>query len=229
MTEKPPIIVFDLDGTLVDTADDLIASINHALSREGLDRMDPSWLRPYAGHGGRAMIERVYAAERRALAPVLLDRLVKDFLDHYSINIPGVSRPFPGAIEALMRLSDAGYRLAVCTNKPQEFSDRLIAALGLTRHFAAVCGADAFTFRKPDPRHLTKTIAMAQGDTDRAIMVGDSRTDVDTARNAGIPVVAVDFGYSDVHVRDLGPSAIISGFDELTPAMVQRLIAAANG
>ena len=100
MDEKSPTIVFDLDGTLVDTADDLIASLNHALAAQGMRRVDPSWLRPYAGHGGRAMIERVYAAERLALSPGLLDALVKGFLDHYSGSIPGISRPFPGAVGA---------------------------------------------------------------------------------------------------------------------------------
>ena len=229
MDEKSPTIVFDLDGTLVDTADDLIESLNHALAAQGMRRVDPSWLRPYAGHGGRAMIERVYAAERLALSPGLLDALVKGFLDHYSGSIPGISRPFPGAVESLERLADAGFRLAVCTNKPQDYSDRLLAALGLTRHFAAICGADAFTFRKPDPRHLVETILRAHGDPARSVMVGDSRTDVDTARAAGIPVIAVAFGYSDVRVHDLGPSVVIADFGELTPDLARRLISAATG
>jgi phosphoglycolate phosphatase len=101
--------------------------------------------------------------------------------------------------------------------------------LGLTPRFAAICGADTFAFRKPDPRHLTETILKAGGDPSRAVMVGDSQTDIDTAKAAGIPVVAVDFGYTDLHVREYEPSAIISHFDELTIGLATGLIAAAAG
>ncbi|RST81796.1 phosphoglycolate phosphatase [Aquibium carbonis] len=229
MPGTTPTIVFDLDGTLVDTADDLIASINHALADEGMRPVDPAWLRPYAGHGGRAMIERVFSLERRLLTPQTTDRLVALFLDHYADTIPGVSKPYDGALAALDRFASIGARLAICTNKPQAFADRLIAALGLLPRFASICGADAFPYRKPDPRHLTGTIRRAGGDPGHALMVGDSRTDVDTARNAGIPVVAVTFGYSDVPVKDLGPSVVIDHLDELTPDLAERLIRAAQG
>ena len=229
MPGTTPTIVFDLDGTLVDTADDLIASINHALADEGMRPIDPAWLRPFAGHGGRVMIERVFSAERRLLKPETTDRLVKLFLDHYADNIPGVSKPYGGALAALDRFGGIGAKLAICTNKPQAFADRLIGALGLTQRFATICGADAFTFRKPDPRHLTETILCAGGNPERALMVGDSRTDVDTARNAGIPVVAVSFGYSDVPVRDLAPSVVIDHLDDLTVELAERLMRAARG
>lgn len=229
MPGTTPTIVFDLDGTLVDTADDLIAAINHALADEGMRPADPGWLRPYAGHGGKAMIERVFSLERRILKPETTDRLVKLFMDHYADNIPGVSRPYAGALSALDRFAGIGARLAVCTNKPQSFADRLIGALGLAPRFSAICGADAFPFRKPDPRHLTETIRRAGGDPAHALMVGDSRTDVDTARNAGIPVVAVSFGYSDVPVKDLGPSVVIDHLDDLTVELAQRLMWAARG
>nr|MBA3447669.1 HAD-IA family hydrolase [Pseudaminobacter sp.] len=122
-----------------------------------------------------------------------------------------------------------GYRLAICTNKTEAFSRKLIGALGMTGHFAAICGADTFSFRKPDPRHLTETIIKADGDPARAVMVGDSRTDIDTAKAAGIPVVAVDFGYTDRHVREFEPSKVISHFDELTVDLAERLIASATG
>lgn len=229
MPDTTPTIVFDLDGTLVDTADDLIASINHALAGEGMRPADPAWLRPYAGHGGKAMIERVFSLERRLLKPETTERLVRLFLDHYAESIPGVSRPYAGALAALDRFSGIGARLAICTNKPQAFADRLIGALGLAERFATICGADAFPFRKPDPRHLTETILRAGGDPSHALMVGDSRTDVDTARNAGIPVVAVSFGYSDVPVKDLGPSTVIDHLDDLTVDLAERLMRAARG
>lgn len=98
----------------------------------------------------------------------------------------------------------------------------------MQRHFAAICGQDTFAFRKPDPRHLVETIKRAGGDPAQALMVGDSRTDIDTAKAAGIPVVAVDFGYTDRHVREFEPSCIISHFDELTTELANRLVAAAG-
>ncbi len=225
---KRPIIVFDLDGTLIDTAPDLLDSLNHSLEAGEIRAVDQFTFKRLVGHGGKVMIERAYAAERKALAPSEHERLLQLFLDHYTANIPGKSRPYPGVLQAIARFEDAGYALAVCTNKYQANSLALIEALGLTRHFTAVAGQDTFPFRKPDPRHLLKTIELANGDPARALMVGDSRTDVDTAKAAGIPVVAVDFGYTDRHVREFEPSAIISHFDELTLDMVGRLIAAAH-
>lgn len=223
MSAKPPVAVFDLDGTLVDTAFDLVASLNHVLEQAGFDTVPYLSMRPYAGHGGRAMIERIFAARRMTLRPELLEALIAGFLARYRDTIPGESRAYPGAIAALDRMESAGFRLAVCTNKPQRLADDLLAALNLTSRFAAICGADAFSFRKPDPRHLTETIARAGGDPEASIMIGDSRTDVDTAKAAGIPVIAVSFGYSDVPVRDLEPSIVLADYEELTPALARRL------
>ena len=221
-----PIVVFDLDGTLVDTAPDLLDSLNHCLEHAGLLRAEPEELRRFVGMGGRVMIERAFAAQRHELTRTRLDELQAVFLDHYGGNMPGRSQPFPGVVAALDRLAAAGYLQAVCTNKYESLSTRLIASLDLTERFAAICGADTFSFRKPDPRHLVETIRMAGGDPGRAIMVGDSRTDIDTAKAAGIPVVAVDFGYTDQHVRAFSPSRIISHFDELTTGMAEELLAA---
>lgn len=224
-----PIIVFDLDGTLVDTAPDLLDSLNHSLAGGPVPPVDNAGFRRFVGHGGKVMIQRAYAAQNKPLAADEHERLFNLFLDHYSTNIPGLSRPYPGVVEALGRFEQAGYLLAVCTNKYEASSLVLIEALGLTRHFAAICGQDTFAFRKPDPRHLTETILKAGGDPARALMVGDSQTDIDTAKAAAIPVVAVDFGYTDRHVREFDPSAVISHFDELTLPLAQRLIDAAQG
>ncbi|MCO5148182.1 MAG: phosphoglycolate phosphatase [Aquamicrobium sp.] len=221
-----PIVVFDLDGTLVDTAPDLLDSLNHCLECAGLQRAAPQELRRFVGMGGRVMIERAFASQRHELTTPRLDELQAVFLDHYGGNMPGRSQPFPGVIAALDRLGEAGYLQAVCTNKYEALSTRLIASLDLTERFAAICGADTFSFRKPDPRHLLETIRMAGGDPAHAIMVGDSRTDIDTAKAAGIPVIAVDFGYTDQHVRTFSPSRIISHFDELTTQMTEELLAA---
>lgn len=221
-----PIIVFDLDGTLIDTAPDLLDSLNHCLDFAGLCAAAPAELRRFVGMGGRVMIERAFAAQNRALAQERLDELLALFLKHYSDNLPGGSQPYPGVIAALDRLEAAGYTFAVCTNKYERLSTALIGALGLDHRFAAICGQDTFAFRKPDPRHLLETIAMAGGDPARAIMVGDSRTDIDTAKAAGIPVVAVDFGYTDRPVHEFSPSRVISHFDELTLEMAEELLAA---
>jgi phosphoglycolate phosphatase len=225
---KRPIIVFDLDGTLIDTAPDLLDSLNHSLAAGALAAVDAAGFRRFVGQGARVMIERAYAAARRELPAEEHDRLFALFLDHYDAGIPGKSRPHPGVIEAIARFEDAGFALAVCTNKYQASSLALIEALGLTKHFTAIAGQDVFPFRKPDPRHLLKTIELAGGDPGRALMVGDSQTDIDTAKAAGIPVVAVDFGYTDRHVREFEPSAIISHFDELTLELARRLMDAAG-
>jgi len=225
---KPPIIVFDLDGTLVDTAPDLLDSLNHSLAGTGLPVVGPGDFKRFVGMGGRVMIERAHKAARKALAEAEHDKLLQLFLDHYTANIPGKSRPYPGVLDAIARFETAGYTLAVCTNKYEANSLALIQALGLTRHFTAIAGQDTFPFRKPDPRHLLKTIELAGGGPERALMVGDSQTDIDTAKAAGIPVVAVDFGYTDRHVREFEPSAIISHFDELTLDLAERLINAAR-
>ena len=223
-----PIIVFDLDGTLVDTAPDLLESLNHALVVGGLGQTDRLRLRDFVGHGGRVMIERAFAAQGTPLEQAMLDQLLEAFIDHYGDNIPGKSLPYPGAAEAIDRFSAAGFALAVCTNKLERLSLSLLGALGLDHHFGAICGADTFQFRKPDPRHLTETILKAGGDPAHALMVGDSRTDIDTAKAAGIPVVAVDFGYTDRHVREFSPSRVISHFDELTLELADELLDAAR-
>lgn len=223
-----PIVVFDLDGTLVDTAPDLLDSLNHTLVAGGMAKVDDTAFRRFVGQGGKIMIERAYLAQQRQLTAAEHERLHDVFLEHYTLNIPGRSQPYPGVVAAMDRLAAAGYTLAVCTNKYESLARNLIEGLGLSERFAAITGPETFGIRKPDPRHLTETIAMAGGDVARAVMVGDSVTDIDTAKAAGIPVVAVDFGYTDRHVREFEPSAIISHFDELTLDLTKKLIDAAS-
>lgn len=224
-----PMIVFDLDGTLVDTAPDLLDSLNHALVDGGLSPAEQTALHGFVGFGGKVMIEKAFAAQQRPLESAEHERLLSLFLDHYGAGIPGRSQPYPGVPAALERFAAAGYRMAVCTNKFEGLSKALLAGVGLADHFEAICGQDTFPFRKPDPRHLTETIRLAGGNPASAVMVGDSRTDIDTAKAAGIPVVAVDFGYTDRHVREFEPSAVISHFDELTLDLAARLLAGAAG
>lgn len=221
-----PIIVFDLDGTLIDTAPDLLDSLNHVITAEGLDPVSTTDLRSHVGHGARAMLRRAYKAQDRALPEARLERLVDIFIEHYTANMPGRSRPFEGAVACMDRFEEAGYVLAVCTNKFEAMSRQLLDALGIGKRFAAICGANTFAVRKPEPGHLTGTIDMARGDRDRAVMIGDSDTDINTAKAAGIPVVAVDFGYSPQPVHTFAPDRVISHFDALTLHMANELISA---
>ncbi|MBI3436214.1 MAG: phosphoglycolate phosphatase [Proteobacteria bacterium] len=215
----PATIAFDLDGTLVDTAPDLVAALNAVLLREGLAPVAYDKARPMIGGGARMLIERGFAAQGRTPQAPAIDRLYADFVAHYAEHIADLSLPFPGLEPALDALGRAGHRLVVCTNKLEWLSVRLLDALGLRSRFAAVCGQDTFGSPKPDPQMLRKTIAAGGGAVARAVMVGDSITDIATARAAGIPVIAVDFGYTDRPVASLGPDRVISHFRELGGAV----------
>ena len=227
-TSFSPIVVFDLDGTLADTAHDLVVTLNVILAQEGLPALRLVQARNLIGAGARVLIERGFEAVGRELTPARLDALYRDFLAYYGENLCGETRLYPGVVAALDRLHADGFRLAVCTNKVERHSVRLLEALGIAERFAAVCGRDTFPYIKPDPRHLALTIDKADGDPRQAVMVGDSRTDIATAKAANIPVVAVPFGYTDVPVSELGPDAIAGHFDEL-PALVTRLLAVEGG
>ncbi|MGH6769089.1 MAG: phosphoglycolate phosphatase [Xanthobacteraceae bacterium] len=223
-----PLVVFDLDGTLVDTAPDLVATLNVVLAGEGLPPVAYEVARIMVGGGARLMIERGLAAEGRSLPEPEVDRLFRAFIDHYATHIADASRPFPDAEAALDVLAGRGCRLAVCTNKLEWLSVRLLDALGLSQRFAAICGADTFRIAKPDPEILRLTIARAGGEPTRAVMIGDSMTDIATARAAGIPVVAVDFGYTETPVTALGPDRVVSSFAAL-PAVVLEVLEAFSG
>lgn len=222
----PPIAVFDLDGTLAETAGDLIGTLNVLLKREGLAELPLSQARGLIGAGAKALIRRGFEAEGRALDPAEHERLFDDFIVHYGEHLADSSHLFDGVVPALDRLEQSGFRLAVCTNKFEGQSVKLLDILGVSDRFAAICGRDTFPQFKPDPRHLTETIARAGGDSMRAVMVGDSRTDIDTAKAAGIPVVAVTFGYTDKPVGELGPDRVIEHFSELHEAVLSLVPAA---
>jgi len=212
-------IVFDLDGTLVDTAPDLISTLNLVLAGEGLPPATHDNGRRMIGGGARRMIERALLAEGRTVPNAELDRMFRIFVDHYSAHIADRSRPFPQVESVLQRLGGEGFGLAVCTNKLERLSRRLLDVLNLSRYFAAICGPDTFGIQKPDPQMLRLTVRRAGGEIERTIMVGDSSTDVRTARAANVPVIAVDFGYSEVAPESLNADRVISSLAELPHAI----------
>jgi len=214
-----PILVFDLDGTLADTAGDLVSTLNAILEREGLSGIAFDEARAMVGAGARALVQRGLAAHGVKASEARLDALFAEFLAHYEAHIADATVLYPGVAEALDRFEGAGWGFAVCTNKIEYPSILLLTALGVAKRFRAICGKDTFAVSKPDGEALLQTIARAGGDRRRAIMVGDSKTDIDTARNANIPVVAVDFGYTDQPVSTFKPDRIISHFDELWDAV----------
>lgn len=219
----PATLAFDLDGTLVDTAPDLTAALNHALAILGRPPVRPESVRAMVGHGARRLLEQGLAATGPADAvPALVETGLGHFLAHYRANIAAQSRPFPGVDSALEALLARGIRLAICTNKPESLAHALLEALGWSGRFAAVLGADSRPWKKPDPRHLLEAIAAAGGHPEQAAYVGDSPTDAATAAAAAIPFILVTHGYCDVPHAHLPADARIDHFAEL-PAVLARV------
>jgi phosphoglycolate phosphatase len=220
------LIVFDLDGTLVDTAPDLIAALNVTLRKEGIPELPLASARNLIGGGARKLIERGLEVEGRCVSVEELNRLTRDFIDYYAEHIADESRPFEGLDSALDDMESRGYRFAVCTNKLEWLSKLLLDKLDMSRRFAAICGADTFGVAKPDPAILHQTIARAGGQSAASVMVGDSGTDIGAARRAGISVVGVSFGYTDVPIADLKPDRLIGHMKDL-PGAVESLMKSA--
>ncbi len=220
-TNPAPIVVFDLDGTLIDTAPDLIGTLNLIFAQEDLPPVAMDRARALVGAGIRPLIERALAAQGRDLPVEQVDEIFARYIRHYQEHIADRSRPFPGLDRALDGLQRDGFHLAVCTNKYEALSVRLLDALGLSGRFRAICGQDTFPMKKPDPQTLRLTIERAGGDPRRAVMVGDSETDIAVARAAGIPVIGVDFGYTQIPMTDLNPDRLISHFEALGRAVME--------
>lgn len=223
-----PLLVFDLDGTLIDTAPDLIDTLNFILKREGLPPVPFDEARTMIGGGAHVLLERGLAADGRPGGDGAVERLYRDFVAHYDDHIADRSQPFPGLEAALDRLTEDGWQFAVCTNKLEGLSLKLLRALGLTSRFVAICGQDTFGVQKPHPDILLKTIERAGGQANRAVMVGDSINDVATAQAANVPVIAVTFGYTDIPAAALGADRLIDRYDRL-PEVVAELTEAKIG
>src|SRR3974390_19968 len=215
----PPTIVFDLDGTLINTAPDLIDTLNAVFARDGFPPVPYETARNLIGDGAKGMIARDLAAEGHDVTAAKLQQMFADFIAHYSAHIADRSRPFPDLIEVLDELAGFGYRFAVCTNKLKRLSVLLLETLALADRFEAICGQDTFGIQKPDPEILRRTVAAAGGRPSDAIMIGDFHTDIRTARAAGLPIVAVQFGSRERPVAEYGPDRVISQFAQLPVAI----------
>lgn len=212
-------IIFDLDGTLVETAPDLHGALVHVLTEAGFAPPTLEDVRLMVGDGARALLEKAYANVGRRLQGPEMEDAFNRFLAYYHPNVARLSRTFPGVEKALDRLAAAGAALAVCTNKPQALSEALLDALGLSSRLPVVVGGDALPVRKPDPAHLAATIERMGRTGAPAVMVGDSRNDVAVAKALGIPAIVVSFGYTTIPPKDLGADVLIDHFDELPGAL----------
>jgi phosphoglycolate phosphatase len=217
------VVAFDLDGTLVDTAPDLVGTLNVILAEEGLKPLAMAHARDLIGHGARRLIERGFQAAGEPLEAERMGGLFDRFIARYRDHLADESRPFPGCVAALEALKTQGARLAVCTNKPTALSQALLSALDMAALFDAVVGPDAAPAAKPDPRHLEAAILAAGGRADRALMVGDAATDAGAARALRVPLVLVSFGYTETPAAELEPDVLIDHFDQLPDAAARLL------
>jgi phosphoglycolate phosphatase len=215
-------LIFDLDGTLVDTLPDLADGLNMLLAEEGAAPLSADQVRTMVGDGVAVLVERGFqaaatwpedSAERR--------RLIARFLDLYEPRAARRSRPFPGVPDTLSRLVESGSRLAICTNKPEAATHTLLRELDLSRFFSAIVGGDTTPRKKPDPLTILTALQALDANPEQAVMIGDSSNDVAVARAISIPVVVVTFGYTRIPPAELGADALISDFAELPEALLR--------
>lgn len=212
-------IAFDLDGTLVDSAPDLIGTLNRMLVEEGLPPVPMESASSLIGSGARALLVHGFEAAGAPVERAKSDELFERFLVDYAAHIADGSQPFEGVVETLERLSERGAILVVATNKRSDLSELLLGKLDLTRHFAAIVGPDRVSARKPSGAHLKEAVAIAGGDPERAIMVGDASPDADAAKDAGMPCILTTFGFTPTPVEDLGGDVLIDAFEDVEEAI----------
>lgn len=218
-------VIFDLDGTLADTSADLVAAANVCFRAMGAgDLLDPVADALTAFHGGRAMLR--LGLDRIGGDPGLADRWYPTLLEAYAQGIDRETRLYPGAEDAVRALSATGWRVGICTNKPTALAETLMTRLGVRDLFASLVGADTLPVRKPDPAPFRLAVTQAGGDVARSVLIGDTETDLKTARAVGVPVVLVGFGPEGPGIARLGPDAMLDHYRDLS-ATVARLVEAA--
>jgi phosphoglycolate phosphatase len=225
MNAPARLCIFDLDGTLADTAPDLVAALNRVLEEEGLPTADFATARAFVGHGARVLIERAHRAHGIELEDQKAIDLTERFVSHYGDHIAEGTVLFPHVLEAMDVMEADGWQFAICTNKREDLARQLLDVMNLTHRFKAICGGDTFAERKPSGQHILKTAEAAGAGEARLLMIGDSAPDVLAAQDAGVPVVAVSFGYSNEPIATLNPTAILSDFDAL-PDLAEKLVPA---
>lgn len=218
-----PVLIFDLDGTLVDTAPDLLDAMNAVLVAQSRRRVDPETLRHMVGFGAASLIRQAMAATGAPVAEERLPGLVDDFIVHYGRHIADASLPFPGVIETLAALKAQDVPMGVLTNKPHELALPLLDALDMSKFFGAIHGAGRFSYVKPDPRVFHHVVEELSGNPQApALMVGDSKTDAATARAAKVPVILLSYGYTPDPVETLGADAVTGDFRDI-PRLARAL------
>jgi len=210
------IVGFDLDGTLIDTSGDLAAAVNYAIGTIGRPPFPTASIHPFVGKGAKIMLARALDASGGYTADIL-DALLPILLDYYEQNLAIHSVPYPGLLDAMDALTAAGVKLAICTNKAERFTLPLMRQIGLSDRFSAIVGGDTVGVAKPDPAPIHAMIDRAGGG--RTIFIGDTINDIAGARNAGIPSIAVSFGFLDGPVENLDADAVIHHFDDLLPLL----------
>lgn len=216
-------LLFDLDGTLADTAGDLCETTNVILTRHGRERVSEARIRNLVGGGARLLLQRGFAETGAEATEPQLDQMFQEFIEYYTAHIADHSKLWPGIEPLLTRLADEDVKLAVCTNKAEGLARQLLSELRIDHYFPVVIGGDTLPVKKPDPQHLLEAIRLLGGEHASAIMVGDSEADVDAAINAKIPSICVSFGYCRQPVKELGANIIIDHFDEFPAALAQLL------
>lgn len=216
-----PDLVFDLDGTLIDSAPDLHAALNRLMETEGRRRLDLAQVIPMIGDGVSMLVRRAF--EATGGVPTDFDEKLKRYQAIYGAAVAELTAPYPGVVETLGSLHRAGHRMAICTNKPEAATHAVLEALGLARFFSAVAGGDTLPVRKPDAGHLLGTLAMLDSGPERAIMIGDSHNDIQVAINARVRSIAVSYGYRRQPVEELGADIVVDRFSDI-PRALERLI-----
>ncbi|ABS62710.1 phosphoglycolate phosphatase [Parvibaculum lavamentivorans DS-1] len=218
-----PVLLFDLDGTLADTAADLCETMNVVLEMHGRGRVPEARVRHLVGGGARLLLDRGFRETGDPASEEELDRSFEEFIAYYGKHIADHTKLWPGVRDVLDRLEARGALMAVCTNKVEHLSRSLLEMLAIDHYFPVVIGGDTLAVKKPDPEHLFEAIRLLGGDRAHALMVGDSETDIDAAKNAGLPSICVSFGYTRIPVPELGADAVIDHFDQFDAALAKLM------